>query len=63
MSIRELLVDPITILRGCHCSQPGPLGRIQLLILTRAVKEEVRKGGMGDSFVLHELELVKIHCH
>ena len=57
-----LLVDPITILRGCHCSQPGPLSRIPLIILTRAVKETVKKGGMGEGFVPHEPELVKIHC-
>ena len=57
-----LLVDPITIPRGCHCSQPGPLSRIPLIILTRAVKETVKKGGMGEGFVPHEPELVKIHC-
>ena len=61
--MKRLFVDPITILRGCHCSQPGPLGRIPLLILTTAVKETVRKGGMGEGFVLHKPELVKIHCY
>ena len=38
------------------------LGRIPLEILTRAAKETVRKGGVGEGFVPHKPKLVKIHC-
>ena len=55
--MRELLVDPITILRGYHCSQPGPLGRIPLLILPKAVKETVRKVGGGKALIYMSLNL------